>query len=131
MTALKKMEYKPTNCVVVNPTEKEFFLRWLEFLTPLHKLTAKEIDLAAEFLIKRHEISKTVSNEDQVQDLLFSTEEKDKIRKKFNMTRTYFYTIITKLKRHKFIVNGRLNPKFIPKFSGPKMCQLLIVFDNE
>lgn len=127
----KKMEYKPTNCVVLN-VGKNFFKVWLEFLAPLHGLTNKEIDIAAEFLVKRHEISKSCSDNELIDKLLFSVEKKEEIRKKFDMTKTYFYTVITKFKQRNFIMNGRINPKFIPKSGTDKnIYQLLVVFDTK
>lgn len=123
------MEFKPTNCIVL-PSKKNFYEKWLQFLQPLHNLTNKEIEIAAEFLIKRNEISKSVKDETMVDKLLFQPEKKKEIMEKFKMTRTYFYTVMTKFKKHKFVVNDRINPKFLPKYGKEKkICQLLIVFN--
>lgn len=127
----KKMQYKPTNCVVINVGEG-FFKAWLEFLAPLHGLTNKEIEIAAEFLAKRFEIAKSCNDNALIDKLLFSAEKKEEIRQKFDMTKTYFYTVITKFKQRGFIVNGRLNPKFLPKAGVDKnIYQLLVVFNTK
>lgn len=127
---IKQMEYKPTNCIVI-PGKNQFFMKWLQFLAPLHGLTNKEMEIAAEFLIKRDEIQQSITDNTFVDKVLFSFEKKEEIRNKFGMVRTYFYTVITKFKKAKFIVDERINPKFIPKYSEDKnMCQLLIVFNK-
>lgn len=124
------MEYKPTNCLII-PCKKSFYKKWLEFLAPIHGLANKEMDIAAYMLDMRKEISKTVTDDSLVDSILFSTEKRKEIMKQFGMKLTYFNTVLNKLRKCKFVVNNKINPKLIPKF-GPnqKKCQLLIVFND-
>ena len=39
----------------------KFFKYWFKFLLPFHGLTDREMDVAAAFLLKRHELSKVIS----------------------------------------------------------------------
>lgn len=58
-----------------------------------------------------------------------SEDTKRAIRKECNITQTYFQVIMTKYKKNKIIIDGKVNPKLIPKISeGAKNLHLLVTF---
>lgn len=125
------MEYKPTNCVVI-PCKKTFYKSWLEFLQPIHGLANKEMDIAAYMLEMRKDIADSCPNKNIIDEILFSTENRKNVMKKFGMKLTYFNTVLNKFRKCGFVESNKINPKLIPKFGeGQKNCQLLLVFNDK
>lgn len=120
------------NNVIAIPTSNilSFFKFWLEFLKPFHKLTDRETDVLASFLKERFLLSKVVSDQDILNKLTMSDDTKKKVREDCNITQTHFQVIMSKLKKSKIIINGIINPKFIPRINeNSSNFQLLLSFD--
>lgn len=125
------MERKINNVITVSaPIESKFFEYWLSFIKPLHKLTAREIDVAASFLRQRYKLSKVISDPELLDKIIMSDETKRKIREECNVSQAHFQVIMTELKKNKFIVDGKIYQKFIPKIDeGSDYANLLITFE--
>lgn len=108
-----------------------FFTLWLKFLKPYHTLSDRELEVAACMLKTRYELSKKISDEKILNDVLFSKEIKDNMIKELHITNQYYQVILGKLRKVKFIENNRINAKFIPEFEEGNMFTLLLVFDKE
>lgn len=108
----------------------KFFRIWVEFLTPLHKLTNREKDVVAAFLKARFELSKSVTD-DALLDKIVMSDVKDQIKADCNVSDAFFQVILGKLRKTGVIVDGRINPKFIPKNlkADDPAFQLLLYFD--
>lgn len=108
-----------------------FFRIWVEFLTPLHKLTKKEKDIMACFLEHRFRLSRSITDEELLDDILMGRETKAKIREECGISTAFFQGILAKFKDNGVLVNGRINPKFIPKNldNESKSFKLLLYFD--
>lgn len=107
-----------------------FFKRWFLFLQPIHCLTQREMEVAAAFVKHRYELSKVVTDEALIDKLVLSEDTKKKIREECNMTTSHFLVVIGKLKKAGIIVDGRLNPRYIPKVvKGNNNYKLLLLFD--
>lgn len=121
------------NNVIRIPTSLKgnFFRYWLEFLTPFHNLTSREMDVATAFLKLRYELSKSISDPKILDEVTMNEKSKHRIKEECNMTSAHFQVIMSKLKKNKVIVDNRINPKFIPKNIGDddKAFQLLLYFD--
>lgn len=120
------------NNVITIPTsiEGNFFKYWFEFLRPFHKLTDREIDVISSFVKHRCILSKVIQDVDILDKVTMSEDTKRKIREECNITQAHFQVIMTKLKKSKVIVNGKINPKFIPRLNGDdKNFQLLLSFN--
>lgn len=125
------MERKINNVITV-PTsiEGKFFEYWLSFIKPLHKLTTREIDVAAAFLRQRYALSKVISEQELLDKITMNDDTKRKVREECKVSQAHFQVIMTELKKNKFIVNGKINPKFIPKLNENSDCfQLLLMFE--
>lgn len=121
------------NNVIRIPTSLQgrFFRIWLEFLTPLHNLTDTEKDVVASFLKNRFELSKAVSDNELLDKIVLSENIREKVKTECNISSAFFRVILGKLKKTGMIVDGKLNPKFIPKNINENdgSFKLLLYFD--
>lgn len=111
--------------------EGSFFRYWLEFLAPFHNLTAREMDVATAFIKQRYILSKAIKDDTILDKVTMSDEVKHKIMKECNVSSSHFQVIMGKLRKAKILIEGRINPKFIPKniSEGDTSFQLLLHFD--
>lgn len=124
------MEGKINNVITVPaPLESKFFEYWLSFIKPLHKLTVREIDVAAAFLRQRYNLSKAINDQELLDKITMSDDTKKKIREECGVSQAHFQVIMTELKKNKFIVNGKINPKFVPKLDNSDTFHLLLMFE--
>lgn len=106
---------KNTNIVrVVTSLDTKFFRYWFEFLEPFHKLTDREIDVITSFLKQRYLLSKVIQDEDILDKVVMSEDTKRKIREECGITLSHFQVVMSKLKKNKLIVDGKINKKYIP-----------------
>lgn len=120
------------NNVVRVPTSLsgKFFRHWLDFLEPFHNLTTRELDIAAAFLKQEYELSKVVQDPNILNKVVMSEDTKKKIREDCGITLPHFQVVMGKLRKSKFIVDGKINPRFIPNVTEENgQFKLLILFD--
>lgn len=91
-----------------------FFKHWFKFLLPFHNLTDREMDVAAAFLLKRHELSKVISDVNILNNVLMGEDTKREIREMCDIKHQHFQVIMSKLRKAKVIVDNKINPRFIP-----------------
>ena len=111
----------------------KFFKHWLMFLLPYHNLTDREMDVAAGFLLKRHELTKVISDINILESVLMSEETKRDIRENCDIKLPHFQVIMSKLRKAKVIIDNKINPRFIPKVkeeNGNFKLLLLFTFDD-
>ena len=107
-----------------------FFKYWFMFWEPFHKLTKIEIDVAASLVKTRYELSKVVKDEAILDKLIMSEDVKKKVREECNIQTQHFQVIMSNLRKHQVIKNGKINPIFIPRIrEGENTLQLLFLFD--
>ena len=127
------VETRRANNVIRIPTslQGKFFRIWIEFLTPLHNLTNREKDVVAAFIKARFELSKSISDPVWLDKVVMSDEIKSKVKEECGVSDAFFQVILGKLKKTGVILEGKINPKFIPKNLelGDKTFQLLLYFD--
>lgn len=124
------MKGKVDSVIKIPTTLSGFFRHWFEFLKPLHQLTGREIDVAAALVQHRHELSKAISDEALLDKVVLSNDTRKLIMEECNLPPHYFRVVMSKLKKNKVIVDGRINPKFIPRVLEEKgNFQLLLLFD--
>lgn len=120
-----------TNIVrIPTPFGLEFLTYWFNFLEPFHNLTKKESEIAARFLYYRFELADVISDEDILDKVLMSDDTKKKIMADCNISNAYFQVIMVKLRRHKIILDGKINKRFIPNVDkGAESFKLTLFFD--
>lgn len=120
------------NNIVRIPTSLNgnFFRYWFEFLQPFHKLTSREIDIITAFVRHRYQLSKVIKDDEILDKVTMSEDTKRKIREECNITLPHFQVIMGKLKKNKVIVDGKINPRFIPNINEENgYFQLLLLFE--
>ena len=122
---------KPDNIIKLScKSIDDLFKYWLLFLKPFNHLTNKEMEVAVEFLKKRHELSSVINDDYILDSVIMNTDTKRSIREACGLPPTHFQIIIGKLRKNKFIIDNRINPKFIPNIANSKgSLQLLLYFD--
>ena len=113
-----------------SPLGDEFFKYWFIFLKPLHHLTDREIDVIASFTKHRYELSKVITDVNLLDTVLFSEETKRKIREDCGITLAHFQVIMGKLRKNQIIVNGKINPRFIPNIDEESGSFKLLLYFN-
>lgn len=107
-----------------------FFKMWFMFLQPFHHLTEREMEVATSFVKQRYELSKVVSDNDILDRLVMSEDTKRKVREECNITLPHFQVIMGKLRKNNIIVDGKLNPRYIPRvIEGNGSFKLMLLFD--
>lgn len=98
--------------------QKNFIKFFLTFLTPLHKLTPSVVNLAAEIIYQRFELSKVINNNDVLDDYLLTNEKiRNEVITNCQLSVSNYHVGMTKLKKAGFFINGKVNPKFLPKIT--------------
>lgn len=122
---------KPNNIVRVPCSlSKGFFRYWFMFLEPFHKLTDREIDVITSFVKQRYELSKVIKDNDILDKVTMSEDTKKKVREECNITLPHFQVIMGKLRKSKVIIDGKINPRFIPNIDQEtETFQLLLLFE--
>ena len=123
---------KKPNSIVRIPCsmDKSFFRYWFLFLEPFHKLTDREIDVITSFVKQRYELSKVIKDSTILDKVTMSEDTKRKVREECNMTLPHFQVIMGKLRKNKVIIDGKINPKFIPNIDEESdTFQLLLLFE--
>ena len=122
---------KPNNIVRVPCSlSGSFFKYWFMFLKPFHDLTDREMDVAASFIKQRYELSKVIKDDDILDKVTMSEDTKKKVREDCKVTLPHFQVIMGKLRKNSIIVNGKLNPKFVPNLDEETGAfQLMLLFD--
>lgn len=105
---------KPDNVVFIPGDMDSFFRNWFEFLKPFHHLTDRECDVAAAFVKLRWELSHDITDPDLLDRVVMTNESKQIVRERCGITIQHFQVVMSKLKKHKVTLDGKLNPKFIP-----------------
>jgi hypothetical protein len=92
----------------------DFFRYWVEFLRPLHELTKREMDVLAEFLKVRYNLSKEIINTDRLDRVLMSEETKRDIRNTCGISAKHFQVIMSKFRKNGVIRDGKIHLNLIP-----------------
>lgn len=107
-----------------------FFKYWFMFLKPFHKLTDREIDVITSFVKHRYELSKVIKDDDILDKVVMSEDTKRKVREECNITLAHFQVIMGKLRSSKVIIDGKINPRFIPNIEEEDgFFKLLLLFE--
>lgn len=123
---------KKANNIVRIPTslDGKFFRYWFEFLKPFYKLTDRELDVLSCLVKHRYLLSKVIKDSNILDRVTMSEDTKEKVREECNIGKPYFQVIMTKLRKNKLVIDGKLNPRFIPNIREEEnQFQLLLLFD--
>lgn len=120
------------NSVIRIPSEpgKEFFKMWLNFLRPFHGMSDRQVDVAATMLNIRFELSRVIKDDFLLEKICMSSDTRKRIEEECGLSPAHMQMLMTKFKRANFIVDGKINPKFIPRMiDGDEGFKLMLFFD--
>lgn len=120
------------NNVIRIPTSisTSFFRFWFEFLRPFHNLTDREMQVASSLLKRRYELSKVIQDEGILDKVVMSEDTKKVVREECNISLPHFQVIMGKLRKNKVILDGKINPRFIPNLTEEQgSFRLLLNFE--
>ena len=120
------------NNVIRIPTSisTSFFRFWFEFLRPFHNLTDREMQVASSLLKRRYELSKVIQDEVILDKVVMSEDTKKVVREECNISLPHFQVIMGKLRKNKVILDGKINPRFIPNLTEERgSFRLLLNFE--
>lgn len=122
---------KANNIVRIPTTlSGKFFRYWFEFLQPFHNLTSREIDIITAFVKQRYQLSKVIKDDSILDKVIMSEDIKKKVREECNITSPHFQVIMGKLRKNKVIIDGKINPRFIPNIDEETgYFKLLLLFE--
>ena len=124
------MKGKVDSVIKIPTTLDDFFRYWFEFLKPFHQLTGREIDVATALVKQRYKLSKVITDNNILDKVVLSEDTRKLVREECKLSLPHFQVIMGKLKKHKVIIDSRINPKFIPNVIEENgNFQLLLLFD--
>jgi hypothetical protein len=105
----------PDNVIRVSTSLKDFFKAWLTFLAPYHKMTGGQIEVASKFLFYWYKFNcgRKLDADSLGKEVLGECVRK-KVREECGITTSHFLVTMSALRKKGFIVNGSINPRYIP-----------------
>lgn len=108
----------------------KFFRYWFEFLTPFHNLTEREMDVITSFVRQRYELSKVIKDNEILDKVTMSEDTKKKVREECGISLPHFQVIMGKLRKNKVIIDGKINPRYIPSVDEENgSFKMMLLFD--
>ena len=120
---------KPNNVIYLKCTDVSFYRMWIEFLAPFHKLTARERDVAARIIAQYFKLKDSIPDPDMLKEVLWSHTSRKDMRESLKMSQAHFQMILAKLREAHVLVDGDINPKYIPHINEVPRFMLSIIFD--
>lgn len=120
--------FKPDALIRVPAAGDTFFRMWLVFLKPYHGLTDRQLDIAAALLYHRHILSSKISDPRLLDEAVMGDSVKRAILDECNINVGHFQVIMGELRRHKFILGNRINPRYIPIFDESRGSFSLMIY---
>ena len=120
---------KPNNVIYLKCNEASFFRMWIEMLAPFHKLTAREREVAARIIAQYFKLRDSLPDPAMLREVLWSQTSRKDMRESLKMSQAHFQMILAKLRTSGVIVDGDINPKYIPHMDENPRFMLSIVFD--
>lgn len=100
---------------VQNPnTSYMFFLYWLDFLRPFHKLTSVETKILAAILHERFILSKVVTDDKLLDRIVLNKDSRKKYIETCNINSNNLSVTISSLKDKGVIIDNRINMRYVP-----------------
>src|SRR5690554_6319586 len=95
-----------------------FFMYWLMFTSPMHKMSTKDMEILSYILKKRYELSKIVVDDSKIDTFLFSREIRDEIVEEHGITKNSLQVALSHFRKIGVLLeNDQLNKRFIPNLS--------------
>lgn len=122
---------KPNKILYVKCADGRFFRTWVEFLTPYHKLTARERDVMARIISQYFKLRKSVSDPSLLNEMLWTQASRKDMRESLGMSPAHFQMILGKLHQAGVLrEDDSIEPRYIPDIVDDEPRFLLnVIFD--
>lgn len=121
---------KLNNLVPVKCTETSFYRAWIEFLTPFHKLTKRERDVAARIIAQEFKLRDSIQDPVVRNEILWSQTSRRDMRESLGISPEFFQMIINKLKKAEVLFqDNSINPRYIPNKGVEPRFMLGVLYD--
>jgi len=98
----------------IKATEEQFFKLWINMLQPFLKLRKQEVDMLAKMLYYRYKISCNVIDKTTVDSILFSEENRRKMREELKYEIYTFNNNLVILRKKKLVNGKSINLAIVP-----------------
>lgn len=113
------------------PCTKDTFLKtWFDLLRPIHRLTPSEIKVAICFVEHWYKLRQTITDDEQLNQILFSPKEKRKVCEEVGLSPAHMRNVIIRLRQRGIIKNGRLYYRYIPIRTEGAPYRLMFIIDD-
>jgi hypothetical protein len=102
---------------------------WMEFLTPFHKLTSREKDVAARIIAQYFKLKESIPDPEVLRDVLWSRNSRKDMMKSLGMSQAHFQMVLAKLRENGVIIDGDINRRYIPDKTEEPRFALQIIYD--
>lgn len=99
---------------ITTSLDVSFFRAWLDFTAPLHALTNKERLVMAYYLKEHYDLSKVVTDDAILAQVLSSSNVKQKIMSACDLKLVNLQVVLHKFKKLNLMHEGKITPKLIP-----------------
>jgi len=120
---------KANKVLHIKITGDKFFRAWMDFLTPFHKLTAREKDVAARIIAQYFKLKEGVDDPVLMKEVLWSQSSRKDMRESLHMTPAHFQMVLAKLRTAGFITDGDINPRYIPNMTDQPRFMMCVIYD--
>lgn len=120
---------KPNNLIYLKCTEDSFYRLWIEFLAPFHKLTTRERDVAARIIYQYFRLKEEIADPEVLRDVMWSQKSRRDMRESLGMSPAHFQMVLARLRAAEILVDGDINPRFIPHKSDDPRFVLQVIYD--
>lgn len=120
---------KPNNVIYLKCNDVSFYRMWIEFLAPFHKLTAREREVAARIIAQYFKLKDSIPDQEMLKEVMWSHTSRKDMRESLKMSQAHFQMILAKLRTSGVLLDGDINPKYIPHMTDDPRFMLSVVFD--
>ncbi len=120
---------KPNNVIYLKCSGASFYRMWIEFLAPFHKLTAREREVAARIIAQYFKLKDSIPDPEMLKEVMWSHTSRKDMRESLKMSQAHFQMILAKLRTSGVLLDGDINPKYIPHMTEDPRFMLSVVFD--
>ena len=117
--------------MVIPCKSSEFIRSCLEVMRPIHKLSSREMDIAAIILGRRYVIAEDTQNKENIDKILFNKDTKKSIAAEAGITMDHFKIVLHKMRKNDVIRGNSFNPIYTPEWHPGKTFRWVFVFRND
>lgn len=125
----KRRAMRPNNVISLKCTADSFFRVWIEFLTPFHKLTSRERDVAARIIAQYFKLKDKIQDPVVLREVLWSQTSRKDMRESLGMSTAHFQMTLGKLRDAGLLIGNDIEPRYIPHINDEPRFLLSILFD--